>query len=170
MLNRIIGVLRLDGRTYEEIEHDPAATQQAVIIVLIVGLLSAIGSGIGSQQGGFLGRFLGSLIWAFLGWMLWTVVSYFVGTRLFGGQGTLSGLFRTIGYAQAPLLLSIIPCFGPVVGGIWALITGFIAIRQAMDLDNLRAFITILVGFLFYIAGVIVLGIFLAPAALLFGR
>lgn len=162
MFNRILGVLKLDARTYEEIERDPAATNQAIVIVLIVGLLSAIGAGIGAGIGGgrFVGSFIGTLIWAFIGWLLWSVVSYFVGTALFGGRGTLSGMLRVIGYAQAPLLLGIIPCIGAVIGWIWSLATGFVAVRQGLDLDNLRAFLTILVGFLFYLAGTIFLGIF----------
>jgi hypothetical protein len=98
MFNRILGVLKLDARTYEEIERDPAATSQAVIIVLIVGVLSAIGAGVGAGigSGRFAGSFFGTLLWAFVGWLLWTVVSYFVGTALFGGRGTLGGLLRLI--------------------------------------------------------------------------
>jgi hypothetical protein len=101
MLNRIMGVLKLDPRVYEEIEHDPNATSQALIIVGLVALLSAFGSGVGASigQGQFFSSFLATLIWTFVGWLLWSLVSYFVGTALFQGNGTLSGMLRVVGYA-----------------------------------------------------------------------
>ena len=52
MLQRIMGVLRLNVATFEEIEHDESATSQAVIIVTIVAIVSAIGSYIGAVIGG----------------------------------------------------------------------------------------------------------------------
>ncbi len=40
----MIGAARLNPHTYEEIEHDSAATMQAAIVVVIVALASGIGS------------------------------------------------------------------------------------------------------------------------------
>jgi hypothetical protein len=62
-----------------------------------------------------------------------------------------------IGFAQLPLLLSIIPCIGSVIGGIWALIAGFIAVRQGLDLDNTKTFLTVVIGF---VGWVVVVGTF----------
>jgi hypothetical protein len=162
MINRIIGVFRLDVATFEEIEHDPGATTQAAIIVAVVALLSALGSGIGGQIAGgtFLGSFLSTLIWAFVGWILWSAVSYFVGTTFFGGQADLGEMLRVIGFAYSPQILGIIPCIGWVVGAVWSLIAGFIAVRQGLDLDNTKALLTIAVGFLVYVVGQIILNTF----------
>jgi hypothetical protein len=173
MFNRIIGVFKLDVNTFEEIEHDESATGQAAIVVALVALLAGVGSGLGAQigQGSFVKSFLFTLIWAFVGWFLWSAVSYFVGTNLFGGKATMGEMLRVIGYAQAPQLLGIIPCIGGLVGAIWALIAGFIAIRQGLDLDNTKAFLTALIGFGVLIVGYIIIGLFLAPiGALLSGR
>jgi len=169
MFNRIIGVFKLDVKTFEDIEHDETATGQAAIVVALVALLAGVGSGLGAQigEGSFLKSFLFTLIWAFVGWFLWSAVSYFVGTRLFGGQATLNEMLRVIGYAQAPQLLGIIPCIGGLVGAIWALIAGFIAIRQGLDLDNTKAFLTALIGFGVLIVGYIIIGLFLAPVGAL---
>jgi hypothetical protein len=79
-------------------------------------------------------------------------------------------MLRVLGYAQAPQLLAIIPCIGGLVGAIWALIAGFIAIRQGLDLDNTKAFLTALIGFGVVIVGYIIINIFLAPVGALFGQ
>ena len=51
MIERIIGALRLDPHTYEEVEADTSATKQAALIVVMV----AIASGIGGLSGGVAG-------------------------------------------------------------------------------------------------------------------
>ena len=89
------------------------------------------------------------------------MVSYFVGTALFHGEGTLPGMLRVVGFAYVPQVLGIIPCIGAVIGWIWSLATGFVAVRQGLNLDNLRAFLTILVGFLVYVIGSVIIGFFL---------
>lgn len=170
MFQRILGVFKLDVPTFEEIEHDASATSQAAIIVAIVAFLSALGSGFAAQVSGsnFFSSFLSTLIWAFVGWGVWAVVSWFVGTKFFGGQATIDEMLRVIGFAYAPQFLGIIPCLGAVIGGIWSLIAGFIAIRQGLDLDNLKAALTILVGFLIYIIGSALIGLFTSGIGALF--
>ncbi len=170
MFERIIGVFKLDVNTFEEIEHDSAATMQAVIIVSVVALLAGLGSLIGAMVSGTAsaGGFFGTLIWTFVGWLIWAAVTYFVGTTLFGGQATIEEMLRVIGFAYAPQLLSIIPCVGAFIGLIWSLIAGFIAVRQGLDLDNMKALITIFVGFIVIVIGNIVVGLLLGGSAALF--
>ena len=43
-LERILGALRLDADTYEEIEHDESALGQAVGVVALAAIAAAIGS------------------------------------------------------------------------------------------------------------------------------
>lgn len=160
MLKRIIGVFKLDVNTFEEIEHDSNATGQAAIVVVIVSFVAAIGSGAGASLGGgsFLISFLTTLIWTFIGWVIWSAVTYFVGTSIFHGQADLGEMLRVIGFAYAPQVLGIIPCIGWIVGAIWTLVAGFIAVRQGLDLDNTKTFLTIVIGFLVYIVGAIIVG------------
>ena len=61
MLERIMGVLRLNVATFEEIEHDESATTQAVMIVAVVAVLSAIGAYLGAQAMGSAMESLGDL-------------------------------------------------------------------------------------------------------------
>jgi hypothetical protein len=163
MFERIIGVFKLDVNTFEAVEHDQSATSQAAMIVSVVAVLSAFGSGLAARIGGgsflysFLYSFFSTLVWAFLGWFLWSLVSYLVGTMLFGGQATLDEMLRVIGFAHAPQILAIIPCIGGVVGAIWSLVAGFFAIRQGLDLDNVKAFLTVVVGFLIMAIGNVVI-------------
>ncbi len=171
MFNRILGVLKLDSNTFEEIEHDENATTQALIIVAVIALISALGSGIGSSigGGGFIGNFISTLIWGFVGWLLWSVVTYFVGTALFKGQATVGEMLRVIGFAYAPQFISIIPCIGWIIGLIWTLAAGFVAVRQGLDLDNMKAFFTIVIGFIVVAIGYALIGLVLGGIGSLFG-
>ena len=171
MLERVIGVFKLDVNVFEEIEHDQGATGQAAIVVAIAALLAALGSGIGSSfsDGNFFLSFISTLIWTFIGWVVWSAVTYFVGTSLFGGVADMGEMLRVIGFAYAPQILSIIPCIGGLVGAIWSLIAGFVAVRQGLDLDNTKAFLTIVIGFVVYIVGAVIVGLFIGGVGALFG-
>jgi len=153
MFDRIIGVFKLSASTFEEIEHDTSLTLPAAIIVLLVSLVSGVGNGLfnGFLQRSFFSGFLGSLIGVLLGWLLWSAVTWFVGTRFFKGEADISQMLRVIGFAYSPMILSIIPCVGGLIGIIWAIAAGFIAIRQGLDLDDTKAFFTVVVGALAYI-------------------
>jgi hypothetical protein len=163
MLARIIGVFKLDSKIFEEIEHNTSLTLPAALIVVLVSLISGVGNGIfnGLRGGGTsFGRgFLSSLIGVVVGWLLWSIATWLVGTRLFKGQAELGGMLRVIGFAYAPLVLSIIPCIGGVIGGIWAIAAGFIAVRQGLELDNTKALLTVVVGAVLYIILTIILNI-----------
>jgi hypothetical protein len=159
MFNRILGVFKLDVNTFEEIERDSGATMQAAVIVAIVAFLAAVGSGIGASIGGsaFFTSFITSLVWVFVGWLLWSLVTYIVGTMLFGGKASMDEMLRVIGFAYAPQFLSIIPCIGWFIGILWSLAAGFIAVRQGLDLDNMKALLTIVVGFIVYLIGTVLI-------------
>ena len=154
MLNRMFGVLKLDVNTFEEVEKDQDATVQAGIVVLLAAIVGGVGSGLGGSlfgDGSFFSGFISTLLGAIIGWLLWSVVSYFVGTSFFGGQADLGQMLRVVGFAYTPQLLAIIPCIGGAIGAIWSLVAGFIAIRQGLDLDNAKAFLTTVIGFIAYV-------------------
>jgi hypothetical protein len=78
-------------------------------------------------------------------------------------------MLRVIGYAQAPQILAIIPCIGALIGWIWSVIAGFIAIRQGLDLDNTKALLTVVIGFIFVIIVYVVIGLVFGGLGLIFG-
>lgn len=143
MLNRIMGVLRLDAATFNEIEADEGATMQAGIIVAIVAIISGVGLGAVSEN--FVLGVVYGVVNALIGWGVWAAVTYFVGTFLFGGKATFSEMLRMTGFAQTPLLLSFIPCVG-IFAALWSLATGFIAIREGLDIDNIKSILTAVIA------------------------
>ena len=171
MINRVIGVLKLDVNTYEEIEADESATAQAAIVVTIVAVIGGlIGGGISAATGGsFLGSFLSQLLGAYISWGVWSVVTYFVGTSLFGGKSTIGEMLRVLGFAQAPGILGIIPVCGSFVGWIWTLVCTFIAIRHGLDLDNGKAAMTAVIAFIAVFIASLIIGAFLAALGLTAG-
>lgn len=168
MFDRIIGVLRLDAATYEEIEADESATTQAAIVVAIVAIVGGlVGAGIGSALGAnFIGSFIRQLISAFVAWFVWAAVTYFVGTSLFNGKSTMGEMLRVLGFAQAPGFLVIIPICGAFVGWLWTLACSFIAIRQGLDLDNTKALLTAVIALIVVIVINLVIGLILGALGL----
>ena len=162
LFNRIAGVFRLSIATFEDIEHDPRATGQAALVVGIVALLAAIGSGFGAlfTEGGFFSTFLYALVWTYISWILVSLVVYIVGTAFFHGTADFYEMLRVIGFAYAPQMLAIIPCVGGIIGAIWSLVAGFIAVRQGLDIDDLRSLFTIVAGFALYLIGVVLINVF----------
>ncbi len=153
MFARVIGVFKLDVKTFEEIEHNTGMTLPAALIVILVSLISGIGNGLfnGFIHKAFLSGFIGSLISVLLGWILWSAVTLFVGTRFFHGEADFGQMLRVIGFAYIPLVLSIIPCIGGVIGIIWTIAAGFIAVRQGLDLDDMKALLTVVIGAVAYL-------------------
>lgn len=154
---------RLDVNAYEEVEADTGATSQALTVVVLSALASGVAAAIGAATAGSrpgmaevnpLGALIGGILIALIGWAVWSFVVYFVGTRLLGGTATYGELLRTLGFANSPGVLNIfgfVPVLGGIIGlivAIWTLITGFIATRQALDIDNGKTVATIIVAFI----------------------
>jgi hypothetical protein len=171
MINRIMRAIRLDWTVFREIATDPKAMTEAAIIVVVVSLMSAIGSFIGAfvaQRGA--GAAFGSLFYELLiggiliGWLGWSVLTYFVGTRFFKGKTNIPEMLRVLGYASAPRLLgflSFIPCVGWLIalaGAILSLIAGVLAIREAMEFDTGKAILTVVISWIVVIAITLVVG------------
>ncbi len=147
--DRMVGAARLDIDTYEEVEADTTATGQASIVVALAGAAMAIGA----AHAGLIAT-VAIMAWQLVGWAIWAGITYFIGSTLFRGTATWGELLRTLGFAQAPAILAIfglIPGLGRIVlivVSVWTLITGIIAIRQALDFSTGKAIVTALIGWL----------------------
>jgi len=172
LFNRMIRAAKLDVNLYEEVEADKSATRQALVVVLIYSICAGIGSGLAmiwDESAGrfFLNLFVG-LISALVFWLVWSFITYFIGTRLFKGPETQSNygeLLRTIGFAATPGIFLIF-IFIPYIGGfiyfvvwVWMLIAMVIAVRQALDFTTGRAIGTVLVGGIIYLAVALMIGL-----------
>src|SRR5258705_14023792 len=88
--DRMLGALRLDVATYEEIEADPKATGEAAFVVVASALVAAAGYALregGTVNAGFLGA-IGELI----AWGLYALCAYVVGAKLIPGPSTKSSV------------------------------------------------------------------------------
>ena len=162
LVNRMIRAAKLEVPLYEEVEADITATSQALLVVVVVSVASGIGQA-GSGRN-LIAQLLFGLLTALIGWGVWSYVMYFVGTRVFHGTATYGELLRTLGFASSPGVLNILR-FIPVLGGlitlivgIWRIVTGFIAVREALDLDTGNTIATIVVGIVGYIIVVAIVG------------
>jgi hypothetical protein len=155
--DRVIGAMRLQPATFEDVEHDTAATAQAAMVVVAV----AVAGTIASVRDLSVTAALAAVVAQLIAWVLGSFVVLLVGTKIFPGKSTeadLGQMLRTIGFAQSAGLfnvLGIIPFLGlliRLVVLIWILVAMVIAVRQALDYDDtLKAVIVCLVAWVIMI-------------------
>jgi len=154
--DRAMRAFRGEAALYEEVEKDPAATQEALIIVAITAVSLGLGAALGAmtqgQTGGGVVRLLVGVIGALVGWAVFSFVAYFIGSKLFSADATWEEVLRTLGYAYTPMVVGIVGII-PIIGGLiilvaalWTLYLCFIAIRSALDVDTGKTVLTILLS------------------------
>ena len=177
---RLVGAVRLDPATYEEVEADRGATGQAVGTVI----LSSVAAGLGATgQEAWLRAAALAAFGSLAMWVVWAAAIWFVGTRLLPEPQTRSDvgeLLRTTGFASAPGLLRAL-AIGPILSWLigilailWMLGAMVVAVRQALDYQGTgRAVAVCGVGLVVYFGAVVVVGMFLGATQailhLLFG-
>lgn len=155
LASRILGSARLDPRSYEEVESDHYANIQAVGVVLFSSVAAAIGTGVRD-----VGGILSILVVAIASWIIWVLLTVFIGTKLLPSPETRADfgqVLRTTGFSASPGILRL---FGlvPVVGWyifaaatVWMLLTFVIAVRQALDYSSTgRALVVCLLGWIIH--------------------
>ncbi len=158
IFNRVIKAAMLDVAFYNEVESDTSLNNEALLVVIIASIASAIGGFIERLFAVEIGTaLLVFFILALLGvvnYYFWAYITYFVGTNLFEGRADTGELLRVLGYANGPQILSIfsfVPCLGAMlsfVGGVWSLIAGFIGVRESLDLGTGKTIVTVIVGWI----------------------
>jgi hypothetical protein len=153
---RMIGAMKADVKTFEEIEADPNALGQAVMVIVIVAIASLIGNLFRGVGGAFIG-----LIGALIGYAVWTAIVVVVGTKLMPEPATKADFaegFRVIGFAASPGVFgvfAIIPLLGYLISfiiWIWSLVVMVVAVRTVLDYTSTaRAVIVCLIGFCVYL-------------------
>jgi hypothetical protein len=150
---RMVGVMKADVKTFQEIEADPNAMGQAVTVILIGGVAALIGN---IFRIGVIGGVM-SLIITLISYALWSLVVVLIGTKVMPEPTTKADFsegFRVIGFTAAPgvfNVLAIIPFLGPLISlfiSIWMLIIGVIAVREVLDYSNTgRAIVVVVIAF-----------------------
>jgi|SRR5579884_3469901 len=159
MLARMTRVVRLDRAVYPEVESDPTATLTAAAVVVLVAVAGVVGTGLQIAVGTAPrsahppGAIAGSLLGPVLHWLIWSALTFAIGTTLFGGRTTYPTMLRALGYAQAPQVLAVLgflPLVGPVcvvLGQLLSLRAGSLAAQDALGLPMRRTIAAILVSF-----------------------
>jgi hypothetical protein len=152
--NRMMRAAKLDVQLYEEVEADKGALVQAMGVVV----LSSVAAGVGSTGSAGLTGIVTGTIAAIIGWLIWSYITYIVGTKILPQPQTKADygeLLRTIGFSSSPGLLrvlGIIPFVTPIIflaTSIWMLIAMVIAVRQALDYTStLRAVGVCIIGWI----------------------
>src|SRR4051812_34049297 len=98
---RMVGVMKGDVKTFQEIEADPTAMGQAVTVILIgavaalIGNLFRVGVMFGVMQ----------LVISLISYALWSLVIVLIGTKVMPEPTTKADFnegFRVIGFTAAP--------------------------------------------------------------------
>ena len=142
LVDRMIGVTTLKHPYYRDIEADRDATGQALAVVALAAVAAGIGA-IGSDQSGIVWK----VIMAVVGWIVFSVVAFLVGSLLTNPRQpvSLGQVMRLVGFAQAPKLigaLGFIPLFGWIFGlvaAVWFLVVAIHALQEAFDVDMAKA-------------------------------
>lgn len=157
---RLVGALRLHGATFREIGSDPGALPQAIAVILLGSLASAMvflirgsapglsidvdwgsypitreSNAIAALAGGILDGGWGLLIWAAQAAIIWLLWNRFASRRRAWHE-----IAAPLGFANAPLivfgLLEAVPVIGGglgVLGLLWTLIASVVAVRESLD-------------------------------------
>ena len=153
--NRMVRAIKADAHLYEEVEHDPKATQQVFLVIGIVAAAEAIGIALenlifAEPLSGILLESVVGFVLTVVGIGLWSYLLYLVGTRLFKGKATPQEVWRAAGFARSPGVFYIIPFVG-TLASLWMIYTNVIAARQALDVTTGKAILASIVSFLPYL-------------------
>jgi len=176
IVQNMISAAKLDKDFYASVEKDESKNAEALTVVIIAAIASAIGNGVGGifakgLLGGLMGIVFGLLL-VLAGYYIWAYLTHFVGTKFFGGDADVGEVLRTYGYAYSPQVLAIlafIPCIGWAIAfaaGIWSLVAGIIAIREAMDFDTGKAVLTVVISWAIMMAIFMVLAMIMGVGSI----
>ena len=143
-VGNIVSAAVLDVDFYRRAEETPALNKQVTVVVLLANLLAGIGSAIAVEGSILLGAVTG-VVTGVIGWLLWSAISLFIGTRFLGGTADFGEMARVIGYALVPIGIGIVPWLG-FVGALWSLAAAAIAIREGLDVSTWKALASTAVG------------------------
>jgi hypothetical protein len=136
----------LDERAYDAVRHDPRATRQALILVVLVTVVNGVTRLNDPVVWQVISPFLGVLYWIVEAWLV-----FMIGTRLLGASvpdGDWVQLLRLSGFAQITTVLSVlrpVEVIGPVLyyaSLLWWLVLAVKAVKLVLAIRTGRAIAT----------------------------
>lgn len=153
----------LDVDFYNRAEVDTSLNLQAGIVVVVANAMAGFGASVATEANGRSDIVLAMVLGSFsgvVGWLLWSFVANFVGTRMFSGTSDFGQMRRVIGFAYAPLAIGVIPWLG-FIGAGWVLLAAVVAIREGMDFSTKRSIATMAIGWGAWFLTTLALNVFL---------
>jgi hypothetical protein len=157
LTERMVGAMKADAKTFQEIEADQNAMGQAIAVIVIAGIAALIGN---IFRSGLTGGFM-ALLLSLIGYAIWSIMVVIIGTKVMPEPTTKADFpeaFRVIGFTASPgvfNVLAIIPFLGPLLSlliTIWMLVIGVIAVREVLDYSNTgRAIIVCVIAMIVYL-------------------
>src|SRR3990172_5189208 len=163
-------LIRLDLTVFDEVRSDPSANPGAIIVVFVASVLAGIGSwlwavqwhGVEATEVFVKSLVIGSIIQTIV-WFIWVYLVYQVLARAYGARTDFFELIRTMGFAFAPVGISVLIAINSfaVPFGVAALagaaLSSYFAIQASSDADARQTLVANFVGFLTF---VVVMGVF----------
>jgi len=111
----LVRLIRLDVTIFDEIRSQPSATPSAIVIVFGASVMAGIGSWLWAVQWRgveatdvFIKSLVVGSVLQTLAWFIWVYLVYQVLARAYGARVDFSELIRTMGFAFAPIGISIL--------------------------------------------------------------
>jgi hypothetical protein len=150
LAQRIQGVFTFKSSAYRDIVDSPDASGQAAAIQVLLPLVVSIISGLlgvvlaGTPIVVFLISIILTPIIALIAWFLSSLLYSFVANRFFQGNATPEKILRATGFTSLYGLPMIIPVVGVLIATPLILVSLFLGIREATELDTAKTIFTIL--------------------------
>ncbi len=156
MLKLALRAVLLDGSVFRENRDRQETMFAALGVVIISGFAFSLGIWVEVREPGLVGFDPGELFGLVMavstimtGWFLWTLFVWILGIRLFQGDAGFRGALRSLGICYAPIALTVFYTFVPllmIVGIIWILFAGVVAIKNTLDFEWWKAGISVVIG------------------------
>ena len=158
MIQRAVRAAMLDRRLYSQLTFESSATADGVIIVAGIAAILYL-AGAWASRSPLAEWPIGVLQSAILGcasWLILAFATWLVGSKIFRSSGGMESVIRLHGYAHVPLLLMVaVPLIDNGMAGqliaiaatVWFLAALVQATREALDQDNQKAWMSVLLGF-----------------------
>jgi hypothetical protein len=160
LMQRLRRLATLDTTVFDDVRTDTNSTIPAIVVVVASTLLSGIGGWLwwlfadfgGSGKVFIQSVILGTVLSVIL-WGVWIAITYVMLTQVFRARADANELVRVMGFASAPLALTVLMFIPGLDFGIGIAATGLffattvLAVQTATDAPAGRALVATAAGF-----------------------
>jgi hypothetical protein len=161
LTDRIIAAFTFRREVYKEVEKDTTFTQTAWLLVVVVAFLEQLGSNASGNVGSWLIGTVAGTIVAVIAFAVGAFIINWLGRTVFNADVTFDELVRTLGLAyvwHVVGVIGVLTAFSDTLGcllapvaviaAIMGLISWFVAMKEALDLEWVQTIVTVVLGWL----------------------